>query len=415
LVIDHLLRPRTVWLAVLVVSVFSASGGSGLAAAAGFYANPAHLGHYRVGQPIKTTPLGSAEKNLRRAGRVMRFMYRSESATGAPRAETGLIVVPHGRAPEGGWPVVAWDHGTNGVGPACAPSRSPDLSLPAYGKFVASLAAAGNVVVAPDYEGLGVAGEVSPYAELESEGRSTIDAVRAAHDLLPDLTRGWVVIGHSQGGQAALGTSQLAGTRAPQYPLLGTVPMAPASHLAQALDILNKIKPPKLNTLPEIAYLLLSVKVSDPTFDPATVVSPGMVAGLRRARTGCFNEVEAWYSKHRPAVMFKRSWRDSEPLRLFVSRNAPGAVLSTGPLFLAQGTGDKVVAPQLTAALDQHLCQIGDTVDFTRYPGVEHVPLVGAAADAVLEWVAGRFVGTPATSNCAGPTPEQTLSGTVGE
>jgi pimeloyl-ACP methyl ester carboxylesterase len=400
---------------VLAVSVISASSGTSLAAAAGFYTNPAHLGRYRVGQPIKTAPVGSAEQNLRRAGKVMRFMYRSESATGAPRAETGVIVVPRGPAPQGGRPVVAWDHGTNGVGPVCAPSRSPDLSLQAYAHFVAALADAGYVVVAPDYEGLGVAGEVSPYAELESEGRSTVDAVRAAHGIVAGLTPGWVVIGHSQGGQAALGTAQLAGTRAPEYPLLGTVPMAPASHLAQALDILNKIKPPKLNTLPEIAYLLLSVEVSDPTFDPSSVVSPGMVAGLRRARTGCFNEVEAWYSKHRPTTMFKRSWRDSEPLRLFVSRNAPGEVLPTGPLLLAQGTGDKVVAPQLTTALDQHLCALGATVDYATYPGVEHVPLVGAAKSDVLAWVGARFAGTPPTSNCAGPTPEQSLTGMVGE
>jgi pimeloyl-ACP methyl ester carboxylesterase len=115
--------------------------------------------------------------------------------------------------------------------------------------------------------------------------------------------------------------------------------------------------------------------------------------------------------------MFKRSWRDSEPLRLFVSRNAPGAVLATGPTFLAQGTGDKVVAPQLTAALDQHLCKLGETVDFARYPGIGHTPLVGAATDDVLAWVAARFAGTPATSNCAaassptGPAP----SGVVAE
>jgi pimeloyl-ACP methyl ester carboxylesterase len=294
---------------VSAVLALSASSGAGLAAAAGFYTNPAQLAHYRIGQVIKTRSIHSAEQVLQRAGGVTRFMYRSESATGAPRAETGVIVVPHGRAPQGGWPVIAWDHGTNGVGPACAPSRSPDLFLPTYGHFVAALAGAGYVVVAPDYEGLGVAGEVSPYAELESEGRSTVDAVRAAHRIVADLTPGWVVIGHSQGGQAALGTAQLAATRAPELPLLGTVPMAPASHLAQALDILNKIKPPKLNTLPEIAYLLLSVKVSDPTFDPAGVVSPGMVAGLRRARTGCFNEVEAWYSKHRPAKANRRGRR----------------------------------------------------------------------------------------------------------
>jgi pimeloyl-ACP methyl ester carboxylesterase len=388
--------------------MLSASSGSALAAAGGFYTHPAHLGRYRVGQAIKSTSTDRFDGVLRQGGRVVRFMYRSESATGAPRAETGVIVVPHGHAPQGGWPVVAWDHGTTGVAPACAPSRAPNLSSPSYASFVGALAGAGNVVVAPDYEGLGLPGEVSPYAELDSEGRSTIDAVRAAHGIVPDLTRDWVVIGHSQGGQAALGTAEMAGTRAPTLPLLGAVPMAPASHLAQALDILNKLKPPKLNTLPEIAYLLLSVKAGDPTFEPSSVVSPGMVAGLHMARTGCFNEVEAWYSKHRPAVMFKRNWRDSEPLRLFVSRNAPGRILSTGPMLLAQGTGDRVVAPQLTTALDGDLCRLGQTVDFRTYAGVGHEALVPRAKADVLAWVGARFAGTPPTSNCA-------AAGVVGE
>jgi predicted esterase len=99
--------------------------------------------------------------------------------------------------------------------------------------------------------------------------------------------------------------------------------------------------------------------------------------------------------------MFKRSWRDSEPLRLFVSRNAPGRILSTGPVLLAQGTADKVVAPQLTAALDGDLCRLGQTVDFRTYGGVGHEEVVPRAKANVLAWVGARFAGTPPTSNCA--------------
>src|SRR4051812_11453461 len=297
------------------------------AQARGFYTKPAGLSRYPVGAMIKAQPDARIGAPAKDAGRWLRIMYRSESATGAPRADTGVMVLPNGTPPADGWPVIAWDHGTNGVAPACAPSRVANLGLQAYVNFLSALARAGYAIVAPDYEG-SLPGEVSPYAELDMEGRATADAVRAAHDRFKQLRRDWVVIGHSQGGQAAIGTGEAATTRAPGYPLIGSVPMAPASHLAEAFDILQSRVPPAVNTLPEMAFLLLSVQASDPTFDPASVASPGMVAGLKLARTQCFNPVESFYTAHPPATLFSRPWRDSQAMQLFASRNAPGNVLS---------------------------------------------------------------------------------------
>jgi pimeloyl-ACP methyl ester carboxylesterase len=332
-------------------------------------------------------------------------------------AKTGVCAERgRARAPRGGWPVVAWDHGTNGVGPACAPSRVTNLGDPLpqryYARFVAVLTASGHVVVAPDYEGLGLPGEISPYAELGSEGRSTIDAVKAAHDVV-GLRRGWVVVGHSQGGQGALGTAQLAGSRAPKLPLLGTVPMAPASHLAEAFDILGSRVPPAVNTLPEMAYVLLSTRVSDRRFDPARVASAGMVAGLRPAKTACYARLGAWYAKHPPARLFRRNWRDSQALRQFASRNDPGTVLSTGPMLLVQGPADTTIPPALVAALDTKLCGLGQTVDFRTYPGVGHNPVVEAADPDAMAWVTHRFARKPATSNCPS-SPSRSPSGSRG-
>jgi pimeloyl-ACP methyl ester carboxylesterase len=394
-----------VLLSVAAVVALGALGSAGttVAGARGFYTAPPRLSGYAVGDMIATRPPTQVAPAIRNAGRMLLIKYRSESATGAPRADTGVMTIPKGTPPAGGWPVVAWDHGTNGVGPACAPSRDVNLSDPRYVAFVAALTAAGYVVVAPDYEGSGLPGELSPYAELAMEGRSTIDAVRAAHDKLAKLTRGWVVIGHSQGGQAAAGTAEIAGTRAPELPLLGTVPMAPASHLAEALDILQGRVPPSVNTLPEIAYLLLSAQVSDPSFNPADVASAQMMEGVRVARTACYNELSAWYAQHPPDRLFSGNWRDSEALRLFASRNSPGTELATGPFLLLQGEADTVVAPPLTAELATALCALGQTVDFRTYPGIEHTELVPAATADVLGWLGDRFAGRPASGNCVPP------------
>jgi hypothetical protein len=66
-----------------------------------------------------------------------------------------------------------------------------------------------------NYEGLGTYG-VHPYLLGESEGRGILDIVPAVRQLAaegvdgPEIAGEYVIIGHSQGGQAALFGAQLA-------------------------------------------------------------------------------------------------------------------------------------------------------------------------------------------------------------
>ena len=50
-------------------------------------------------------------------------LYKQVGVTGKPVAVSGIVSVPKGTAPKGGWPVVTWAHGTTGIAPQCAPSR----------------------------------------------------------------------------------------------------------------------------------------------------------------------------------------------------------------------------------------------------------------------------------------------------
>ena len=143
---------------------------------------------------------------------------------------TALVFVPKTVAPANGWPIVAWAHGTTGVADKCAPSQQ---GLQGTQYLLQKLLAAGYVVVAPDYEGLGSPGN-HPFLNLKSEAFSITDAVVATRDYLnkqgKKTSQQWVTVGHSQGGQAALGAAQYA-SRA-QLDYKGTVAIAPASNLA---------------------------------------------------------------------------------------------------------------------------------------------------------------------------------------
>ena len=87
----------------------------------------------------------------------------------------------------------------------------------------------GYVVVATDYEGLGVPG-VHPYLVGVSEAHAVLDSVRAARELpATQATSRFAVWGHSQGGHAALWTGQLQPSYAPDVTLAGVAALAPAS------------------------------------------------------------------------------------------------------------------------------------------------------------------------------------------
>ena len=92
---------------------------------------------------------------LKSAGAV-RILYHSLSADGKDVATSGVVLVPGGDAPAGGWPVIAWAHGTSGVARQCAPSLQKDMEYGEEGLM--PMVRAGFAVVASDYHGLGTDG-----------------------------------------------------------------------------------------------------------------------------------------------------------------------------------------------------------------------------------------------------------------
>lgn len=156
--------------------------------------------------------------------------YRMLGINGQEVMATSLLFTPKGTAPTGGWPIVVWAHGTTGVADVCAPSRNMlDENVE---NMISQLLAQGYVVVAPDYEGLGEPGgtEIHPFLNVKSEAFSITDAVVAARSYLGvKASNQWIAVGHSQGGQAALGAAQYASRAKLTYK--GTVAVAPASNL----------------------------------------------------------------------------------------------------------------------------------------------------------------------------------------
>jgi dienelactone hydrolase len=165
--------------------------------------------------------------------------YWMTGSNGTPRRASGALFVPPGRPPAGGWPIMAYDHGTSGLGPGCGGQSGPGLGTeegPVETRILQYFESKGFAVVAPDYLGLGRFDTgPHPYLERDTEATATIDLVRAARATHPELSRAWSVIGLSQGGQAALGTAHLQRTYAPDLDYRGTIAVDPESGLEDVL------------------------------------------------------------------------------------------------------------------------------------------------------------------------------------
>lgn len=166
------------------------------------------------------------------AASIKVMTYNMANVQGRTATATAMVLFPKVAKPADGYRVVVWEHGTVGVGDGCAPSKN--VINPRFRILADTLLAAGYVVIAPDYEGLGTPG-VHPYLNLSSEAKSALAAVKAVKDHYGNQLKGdWMSIGQSQGGHASLGTAEFANA---DISYKGAVAGAPASSLGTIIQI----------------------------------------------------------------------------------------------------------------------------------------------------------------------------------
>lgn len=346
-----------------------------------FYEVPDPLPAGEPGDLIRTMPVEAPDGE---AG--LRVMYHSTDAEGDDRAVTGLVYWPTGEPPDGGWPIVAWAHGTSGMAAPCAPSRAPGPP-PGFGVE--------GVRVASDYIGLGPEGELHPYLSAAGEGHAVIDGVAAAR-ALPDANAGdrWAVAGVSQGGHAALVTNERAADRLPDVELVGAVAIAPGSQLGESYgdDVQARVI---------TAMVLFGAASEDPAIDPRDFLSPeGYTATADAVENGCIGDVISDVGPIAASPGYFVTDPRSDPVgTAWVEENDPGQVAGS-PLLLVQGGQDPLVVPARTAALFDRLCGLGQVVQQVDVPTANHDTITGEAADPISAWLAARFEGEPAPDDC---------------
>ena len=351
----------------------------------------------KPGSIIRIWPLEGGGPGMGGMGDSFRILYRSTDPSGRPIPVSGAIYIPNGPAPAGGRNIIAWAHPTSGVMPACAPSLMPDVGGMMWN--LPNMITQGYIVVATDYPGLGTDG-IHPYLIGESEARSVLDSVRAARDM-PNTgaSNRFAVWGHSQGGHAALYTGEVAARYAPELKLVGVAAAAPATYLVELFDA-DESTEQDLLAMSVLSWTRLE------NVPVANVVEPQAMSAFEKTAKDCiesvaeFEKIETDESPLKSGQFLKVDPSKAEPWKGIMLHNSPGQAAAGAPVFIAQGTADTTVDPEVTKRFGEALCAQGVRVSFVPLPGVTHTFAARDSANAALNWMTERFRGTPAPSSC---------------
>lgn len=333
-----------------------------------------------------------------------RVMYSSTTATGSPSVVTGLVYVPASAPPAGGYPVVSWAHGTNGMAPTCAPSLTPETLSSDMDTYRNVLLDKGWELVASDYQGEGTKGPL-PYLVGSVSAQNTVDIVRAARHL-PDAhaSTTYAVWGHSEGGQTAVFADQIGPTYAPDLHLVGVVAGAPPSQFGLIYQFLTHSDFRFYLFMAAVGY---NTAYGDRAAPLDQVLTPLGLSLTSTVQKGCFDYLQKTLDRYTLAQLTTGDPFRNPAWRKLLSQNDPGELTraSPVPLLIVQGGADEQIPVASTALLAQHLCGLGQTLQRWIYPGQNHVGAVRYYVPDMVRWLSARFGGQAAPVRMA-PTGE---------
>lgn len=363
----------------------------------------------KAGKPGTMTAKAAlpAALSLPDAGRSLRITYLSTNGiTGKGLVPvTEEVILPAGKAPPGGWPIVAWAHGTSGVADHCAPSCNPwsDRNR----KYMSAWMKRGFAVVGTDYQGLGTPG-IHAYLNTRVEAYSVLDGVRAALSSVPGLQNKIMIVGQSQGGGAAFASASYAPDYAPDLNIRGTVATGAPYVSQELLEQMATSGAHETGFNPVIVYALyLAQGLSgyDSSFKPETVFTEKAMPAYQAAADLC---VYPLTNKARAEELnFSNALKPGYQHALapaFAAMAYPTMKLKQ-PLFVGTGDVDQDVPPPLQLGLVKAACEAGTVVQAHIYKGLNHDQTVNASLPDSEIFTKAVMSDQPVTPQCT-PIPE---------
>jgi pimeloyl-ACP methyl ester carboxylesterase len=356
-----------------------------------FYSDPVSLAGTRPGDLLRQEAF--AGYSVVEGMKAVRILYHSLDGGRGDVVTSAVVLVPPGPTPEGGWPVIAWAHGTSGVARPCAPSLMKDLY---YGSpILTDMLMGGFAVVATDYRGLGTAGPTQ-YGGKQAQAFDVIYAIPAARAAVPELGRRWVADGHSQGGFTTWGVAELE-SQLQDDGYLGAISVAGAFQVDELMQTLNQGEGAFY-----LAYIAAGIQGRFPAFRPEDLLSHAPMQSYSEVTTqGCWYYAHALYKDIPRGTTLKEGWQDNVLVKKWVKENNEGVIRINKPLLVLAGEADKTIPIEGVRRIVQRAYRAGSALTFRSYPGLDHSPVMVESIPFQLQWIRERMSGTKAGSTCA--------------
>lgn len=329
------------------------------------------------------------------AGSAYRILYSTVDQHDRPAVSTAVVFLPRTPAPPGGWPVLAWAHGTVGLGDDCTPSARERSGRDA--EYLSHWLDEGYAVVGSDYTGLGTPGLMS-YLNSVTTARGVVDSVLAAQHLDADLSPKWAVVGQSQGGGAAVATARWAtefsaGSGLDYRGVVATgTPANVESIVKQAGP--DMAVPPELGPMGSAytAYIVAALREARPDLDLDRVLTPAGREAADRAETLCAADLAGSLTDLSVPGFFTAPVTSipgaAEAIDTYMAIPASGY---DRPVFLGVGMRDRDVPPGLTLRFAEAMSANGQDVTLKVYPDSDHSGTVLTSVPDSTAFLADAF------------------------
>ncbi|MCJ1448270.1 MAG: hypothetical protein MMC23_008785 [Stictis urceolatum] len=324
---------------------------------------------------------------------ISRFVYQSKKLDNSSVPVSAYILWPYSpRTVDDGFPVVAFAHGTSGITPNSAPSSIKNL----YQHYLApyQLALHGYVVIATDYAGIGVSKDaegkpiVHEYMGQPAQANDVFYSVQAAQQAFPQLSKKFVVAGHSQGAGVAWQCAQRQAVQ-PVEGYLGAVALSPITRFLQESEPLRSIL--TLAALPGAAAYF-------PGFDLDTVLTPLGKTSLEL--------VERMDATTAPIVqvlsngtLLKDDFGNNTYLNQLMDIAENGGKQISEPLLVMHGTIDNYLNITLNdEVIKETFVKYPEApIRYVRITGVTHRGITQCNQHIWMDFIADRFAGRAMT------------------
>lgn len=328
------------------------------------------------------------------AAKASRILYTSQNSHGKMAVSTGAIFLPKKPAPAGGYRIVAWAHGTVGLGDACTPSAG-DRYLRDV-KYLDHWLNQGYAVVATDYVGLGTPGLMA-YLDGKTSAHNVVDSVIAAQrSALAKFSPKWVVVGQSQGGGVAMNTARYATEfgKGSGVDYRGGVSTGTPAHIEDVLQFAGPHFPPfdvGAGMTSYILYVLAGFRDARPDMKVNQVLNKEGLKWVKQSETLCYGSLHKALDDQKVSLssLFAKPLLSipgiHKALQEYMGTPASGY---DRPIFVGQGLKDVDVPAPFAISLVTEMYLRGEPVEFHLYPKYDHSQTVNGSLKDSTPFVA---------------------------